>query len=349
MFIMKSKQLTGYLFSALMLTCFQQGTAQTTYNGAVAKPQCQMKDQMGMAPKCDTQGYMDVWADFLWWSANFGIGPGTSTELTGLTPGLLNTATDVDLEIKRPGSKWDPGVRVGLGWNTGYDNWDVQGYWTYFYNSRHRHEDALEVEIDDEVGVGLTEGRAKLRMRYNAADAELGKAYYVSRHFYIRPFTGIHAIWLSQDDDESLLSEGDYLGVTAGTREVAFHSDIDCWGIGPRIGFNSNWGNFRGLSLLANVSGSLMYGYSIYKSKWEFETAGSEVVVRLRDNDHSQMIPTLQTQWGIAYGFCFGKGYNQFRISAAWESNFLWETSNFLQNHRPISMQGLTVDLRFDF
>jgi hypothetical protein len=57
----------------------------------------------------------------------------------------------------------------------------------------------------------------------------------------------------------------------------------------------------------------------------------------------------MQIQMGLSYACCFGQGQNQFRVSAAWETNFLWQTANFLEHDRPISMQGLTVDFRFDF
>ena len=204
MSIMKSKQLAGYLFSALMLTCFQQGTAQTTYNGSVAKPHGQhMKtDQMGMAPRCDDQGVVDVWADFLWWSTNFSQAPGLSTELATIIPSLDNPIDNLKIKVKRPTAHWDPGARVGLGWNTGYDNWDVQGYWTFFYNSTHKHNAPLDLDVQTTEEAGFGEGKVKLRFRYNVADVELGKSYYVSSHFYVRPFTGVHAIWLSQRSNE---------------------------------------------------------------------------------------------------------------------------------------------------
>lgn len=314
---MKSK-LVGCLFSALMLTCFQQGTAQTTYNGSVSKSQGQQMNQMGAAPKCDSQGNWDMWADFLWWSANFNTPTNVDTSFSD---------SETNIKIKRPGSQWDPGVRVGLGWNTGYDNWDVQGFWTYFYNS-------------------ATQDHSKVSFRYNVADYEMGKAYYVSRHFMIRPFTGIHAIWTSLNyrtsSDINIFSVINSVStVFSGTTRT----ELSSWGVGPRMGFNSNWGDYRGFSLLANISGSLLYGKELAKA--DIDAPG--VDYDIRDRDHWQLMPTMQLQFGLSYACCFGGGQNQFRISAAWESNFIWEAANVLYYDRPISMQGLTVDLRFDF
>ncbi len=349
---MKSKQLAGCLFSALMLTCFQQGTAQTTYNGSVSKAQGQqMKtDQMGMAPKCDNQGCVDVWAEFLWWSTNFSsVPPGMSIMLDAITSELNNAGANLRIHTKAPSRHWDPGVRIGLGWNTGYDNWDVQGYWTYFYNSASKNEEPLEVDTPDEL-VGIDDGDAKLRMRYNAADAELGKAYYVSSHFFIRPFTGVHAIWLSQHHDEEYDVNGGFLDFSD-TRDYEFESEQDLWGLGPRIGVNTNWGCFKGFSLMGNVSTSMLYGKALIKTKMDIE-AGLELPeteVRIRQKEYWQIMPTLQLLLGISYGYCFNEGQNQFRISAGWETNFIWQASNFLALERPISMQGLTAQIRFDF
>jgi hypothetical protein len=362
MSIMKSKQLAGYLFSALMLTCFQQGTAQTTYNGSVAKPQGQQQmrqDQMGMAPKCDNQGNWDFWADFLWWSSNLNSLTGFEAEVNATT-----TDEDVSLHFKRPGSHWDPGVRVGAGWNTGYDNWDVQGYWTYFYNSSKKGENPASFEFN-EVQEIYHEGSAKLRLRYNAADFEIGKAYYVSRHFFIRPFTGLHAIWTSLDNSFDFESESSasptlpiitngLIGAAAlsldssGETDADLSQTIEAWGVGPRIGVNTNWGDFRGFSLLGNISGALVYGKLLGKAKIDIDSL-VDIDVHIRDHEYWQVMPTMQIQWGLSYSCCFGQGQNQFRMSAAWESNFIWEAGNQFFNDKPISMQGLTVDLRFDF
>jgi hypothetical protein len=348
---MKSKQLAGYLFSALMLTCFQQAAAQTTYNGSVAKSQGMKADHMGMAPKCDEQGVVDVWADFLWWTTNFNMPPGLATELATIVPNLNNTTNDLRIKIDRPDNRWDPGVRVGIGWNTGYDNWDVQGYWTFFYNSKTKHHTPLDLDVVGQPTSGIELGKVKQRFRYNAADVELGKAYYVSSHFYIRPFTGIHAIWTSQVDDERYNSNGTFLNnAFNGTKEYEFRSDMGSWGVGPRIGFNSNWGNFRGLSLMGNISGSLVYGQFQFKQKMEVEpSTTTEYTINLRDKQYWQLMPTMQILMGLSYSCCFGNGQYQFRASAGWETNFIWQASNFWYVERPISMQGLTAEIRFDF
>jgi hypothetical protein len=356
---MKSKKIAGYLFSALMLTCAQQATAQTTYNGSVAKAGQQMKnDQTGMAPRCDNQGNWDIWADFLWWSSNLSQTTGYEVESS-----TVDAKTNVSVHFKRPGSHWDPGVRIGAGWNTGYDNWDIQGYWTYFYNSAKQKENPVSFETD-EVESLFNKGSAKNRLRYNAADFEIGKAYYVSRHFIVRPFTGIHAIWTSLHSSADLTSaatttvsfpfvstgliNSSLTETTSGGAKSDIKLAIETWGVGPRIGFNGNWGDYRGFSLMGNISGSLVYGKLLGKASIDLDSA-TDIDIKVRDREYWQLMPTMQILLGLSYSCCFSGGQNQFRVSAGWESNFIWEAANFFLNDKPISMQGLTVDLRFDF
>lgn len=360
---MKSKKIAGYLFSALMLTCFQQASAHTTYNGSVAKPQGQMKtDQMGMAPRCDNQGNWDLWADFLWWSSNLDQIRGFETVVSA-NPAPPSTPQTVNTRVHylRPGSHWDPGVRVGLGWNTGYDNWDLQGYWTYFYNSTTGNGEHSHVLNGTEGLFG--QGRAKNRLRYNAADFEIGKAYYVSRHFIVRPFTGLHAIWTSLHSTDKLRSgasitvnvpvssgsiSDDQTLTIVGASHTKVNFNVETWGIGPRMGLNTNWGDFRGLSLLSNISTSFLYGKLLGKGSVDID-ATNTIDVGSRDKEYWQIMPAMQMQFGASYATCFSGGENQFRISAMWETNFIWEAANLLLSDKPISMQGLTVDIRFDF
>lgn len=347
---MKSKQLAGYLFSALMLTCFQQGTAQTTYNGSVGKAQNQQPQpiRMGMAPKCDNQGRVDMWAEFLYWSTNFSsVTPGMSIELDQIIANINQAPDNTRLKTKSPSRGWDPGVRLGIGCNTRYDNWDVQGYWTYFYNSSSRNDKPLELDFGN-TDI-FNDGNVKVRLRYNAADVELGKSYYVSSHFFVRPLVGAHTVWLSQHHDENFVALNSFEEViTAG-----FESVQSFWGLGPRIGINTNWGCFKGFSLMGNISTSVLYADTLIKSEMDINDVvppiGPQIDISIRQKQYWQIVPTLQLLLGISYGCCFNDERNQLRLSAGWETNFLWQASNFLAYERPVSMQGLTAQVRFDF
>lgn len=307
-----------------------------------------------VSPRCSNQRSFDLWADFLWWSTNFNLPTGFTFGQTEkfFTDGNFNvTDQDISIHIKRPSASWDPGVRLGMGWNTGYDNWDVQGYWTYFYNDTDINMNSSEGELF----TTFKKGRSKLRLRYNSADAELGKQYFVSSHFYIRPFTGVHAVWLSQHN--SLYLKENINNSTEFDQPAELHLDLDLWGVGPRIGFNSNWGDFKGFTLLGNISASMLYGKSLTKANLDILSFNQSTVgfdktsteVHARDKEYWELIPTLQMLLGVSYGCCFNKERSQFRISAGWETNFLWEAANILVLERAISMQGLTLDIRFDF
>ncbi|MBS0603833.1 MAG: hypothetical protein JSS60_02215 [Verrucomicrobia bacterium] len=332
---MRKQLIAGFLFSSLMLTSLQQAQADQASTGAPAAP----KDQMGMAPKCDNQRAWNFNADFLYWSTNFNSLSGLEAEVTS------SDEYNATIELERPDAEWDPGVRLALGWNTGYDNWDIQGMWTYFYNSTTGHETPIKIEYLGQ-DVGFDGGHTKFSFRYNAADFELGKSFYVSRHFFIRPFTGVHAIWTTVRNFLELDSDADDL---VGDVDVEGSIRQSAWGVGPRIGVNTNWGDFRGFSLIGNVSGSLVYGKHLGKGSFDVEVDETEVDVNIRGEEYWQLMPTMQLQMGLSYGCCFGKDKNQFRVNAMWEANFISEAANGPGTDKAISMQGLTLDFGFIF
>jgi hypothetical protein len=307
-----------------------------------------------VAPQCSSQSGFDLWADFLYWSANFNLPTGL---FVGISQESVNNdrfeffENTITSRLKRPQATWDPGVRVGLGWNTGYDNWDVQGYWTYFYNSTRLKQNQININNVS----GWNRGHSKLRLRYNAADVELGKAYHVSRNFFIRPFTGIHGVWLDQQDDSRF--SGNIEPISGLDQPLKTRLNINSWGVGPRFGINTNWGDFNGFSLLGNLSTSLVYGKTLTMIDVNLDLINnpadpivvSDTKVNVRDRKYWQLMPTLQMILGASWKHCFYDNKCLFQVNAGWEANFLWESANIIVIEKALSMQGLTLDFRFDF
>jgi hypothetical protein len=70
-------------------------------------------------------GEVYVAADFLWWRA----------ENHGYSYAFNRTENSwVQGKVMRVNPSWDPGFRLALGWNAGYDQWDILAAWTWYYN-----------------------------------------------------------------------------------------------------------------------------------------------------------------------------------------------------------------------
>lgn len=127
-------------------------------------------------------------------------------------------------------TKWDPGVRVGVGWNDSCDGWDYYLNWTWFQNTE---KDSTSVPNYGTTGVGgsgdvflpflasngeslllnpwINQGfhvvgsnrliiswnsiRARWKLTFNQIDLELGRKYYLSKCFVMRPYLGLRGAW----------------------------------------------------------------------------------------------------------------------------------------------------------
>lgn len=101
---------------------------------------------------------------------------------------------------------YEPGFRVGLGYNFGFDKWDVYANytWLYSYNSdsvngevvgTHRTIVGLQSLIPINNGslqyTTFENARSLWQLQFNAWDLDLGRNYYVGQHFSVRPTWGL--------------------------------------------------------------------------------------------------------------------------------------------------------------
>ena len=112
--------------------------------------------------------------------------------------------------IKNLETKWDPGFRIGLGWNIAILGWDLYLHWTYFHNSE---VDSTSVDsfhgpipdigknafINPWVNASFTtfndlffnQISTKWKLNLNSIDLELGHKYWLNSTFVMRPYTGM--------------------------------------------------------------------------------------------------------------------------------------------------------------
>jgi hypothetical protein len=117
-----------------------------------------------------------VSADLLYWSShNDDFRCGTE-ELPSITEGLVTTAPDEDIYVS---PDWDFGFRVGLGWNTNYDFWDIFLNYTWFKNTGDLQKTSSTGFFD--LGGANVYGNvsAKYRLLLNMGDLEVGRTTYL--------------------------------------------------------------------------------------------------------------------------------------------------------------------------
>lgn len=318
-------------------TCKPKKCVPKIYKAITCEPGINEEMVGDYLSECKREPNVLFTADFLWWATNYGLP--VSIIITGNQDDTLTYG-----RVLRTHTKFSPGVRLGLGGNLDYDGWDLQAFWTYYYNTENRS-----------IPSGIGQFRStkissypQLRLTYNTADLELGATHGISRHLAFRPFAGVRGAWLYQLHHQRI----DHAGESNSNIPLKIVEDI--WAVGPRMGLNMIWDCKKGFHILANMSGSLLYGVSKGQLAGVLPVDSSVVGIDLGHNVHikdkdTELFASFQTFLGLDWERTFNCGKNSFKIAAGWESNY-WAAYNLLLVFNPsISFQGLTVDMVLGF
>ena len=136
---------------------------------------------------------------------------------------------------------WNPGFRVGFGFQPDEESWDVKLYWTYFRTTQNATVGGLST-VFTEFFSGFLGGDVNYfnsasidwRLTYNTIDLEAGRKFAVGESVWIRPSLGIKTAIIQQ---KIQLDTSDALYGTS-TEEDVTH---DFWGIGPSFGISGAW------------------------------------------------------------------------------------------------------------
>jgi len=331
-------------------------------NGSSSSTQQMQKNVLTTARGCPgTNGpYFDI--EFLWLRAvedelNYGW-KGTQEDDASL---ISAKALDQDWEF-------DPGFRVGLGYNFDYDDWDLHAYYTWLYSYPSTSASIPPQPIngpDDEFIVGLfalqpvNQGslvfelfenvNSSWQLQFNAWDLELGRNYFVGKSLALQPVVGLKGALIRQ-----------HLNVHYTTTNTSFtFADIyvRCksryWGVGPKVGVFGSWDLGYGFSINGDVHGALLYGeFTTRFSQNGIQTDGDLFNLRLTDNSY-RLRPMAYLNLGLEWGRCFWE-WMFFSFHVGWECQYWWDQMEFtsfkdITPEGALALTGLNAGFRFDF
>jgi hypothetical protein len=175
--------------------------------------------------------------DFLWWHPSENLNGFAEVVTHENVIGVAdNTSGDPKGHRKSLSYDWSPGFRLGLGWDSKYENWDLMVNWTWFYNHTENHiskeahsatstnaglagsQNGLGIYAEwlgewlpsgtgnflDEVPIQLvhpgpfTHARASWELSYNTVDALVGRSF-ISRSNLLKPFFGLRAGFIERE------------------------------------------------------------------------------------------------------------------------------------------------------
>jgi hypothetical protein len=346
---------------------------------AQPKPQMEMKasampcgvneNLCCFARGCENMYGIAIEGDFIWWRAeNPGFVAAYEQKDQSLDIGVGNNVPDVG-SIIYLGTEWAPGFRVGAGWNTNYDRWDVFADWTWFHyeSSKTRTFDnaimnqgfSFALYHDGHEPNPFKTFHAQWHMQFNMADLELGRAYYITKEFSLRPHWGARGGWINQKFNDHLSTAV----IPGGPDQLNFDAKNDYWGVGPRIGLQGNWHiYYSNWSILGKAAGSLLYGKTSTHFKNAYHTpAAGWTTDRDMKSRFVQIVPNVQLFLGLSWGSCLNCNQMFLGIDAGWESNYYWNQFNVPMvvgdwvtpilpaSTHAVTLEGLTVNAHLDF
>jgi hypothetical protein len=323
---------------------------------------------------CSDNGFY-IFADALYWHGE--IGDSDWAFVNNGTVAGVPTGPNEEFNFE-----WNWGFRVGLGLNLDHDQWDTNLYYTWFRNHTHSSSLALTAPavgkaIYDNFGGTFTAGSASGKLHFNVLDWELGRWFYVSNSLSLRPHAGLKGSWNTLTTGESLTG-----GLTAGTASYTVSNENKSWGIGPSGGINTNWyfgcGNTLDrrdgqkdrvrsrphFSIFADFAGALMFSHFHNTHSETGKSAAGAVVSGFNPSNLNRnvVVPVLTSIAGLAFDTCFDCDKMHFGIRLGYEFQWWFRQSQriFLENSSTttpryirttddLALQGLTIDVRFDF
>lgn len=156
---------------------------------------------------------------------------------------------------------WDWGFRLGAGYNTPRDGWDIDFYWTHMHNTAHAHRGSdtalFQVwTVTDHTLSPVTDAKARWRVYLDQLDLDIGRQFYVGRRLTIRPFVGARSAWIYQKYSVDVLGTS----VSAAVKQDA-KMKSRFWGFGFAAGLDSDWKLGWGISMYGEADMSVLLGF----------------------------------------------------------------------------------------
>ncbi|QVL57172.1 MAG: hypothetical protein KFB93_07260 [Simkaniaceae bacterium] len=285
--------------------------------------------------------------------------------------------------------QFKPGFRVGLGYNFGYDDWDLRFGYTWHYTKVHTSVQGttvfnngstngtiigtlaiLPLNDGSPVFVAYERGKSHWQNQFNVWDLDLGRNFYVGKHLAVKPILGLKGALIRQHLQAFMYNadRGETGQQGQADLQVPFENALTrfksrFWGIGPKLGASGEWELGAGFSLFGSIHSAMLYGQ--FKTK-NFITArvvadrvdpdsdrvGNNEGGRIFD-DFYRLRTMAYASLGIEWSRCFWDWMN-FQMHIGWEGQYWWQQMEFLnfKDLTPdgdLTLTGVNAGFRFDF
>lgn len=324
---------------------------------------------------CNGDFVIDV-QGFYWNAHQDGMEYGLESHVANSS--AANRRNLVDAKYLNPNFDWNFGFKLGVGYNTTCDGWDISILWTSFQGRASSHDEA---EADDNhtllplwsaftpptppLYVSNIETSWKLDL--NLVDVELGREFWVSRYLTMRPFIGLRVAYLNQD--YNIQYRGGSFSETTPNVNDFVSLDNNYKGAGLRSGLDTVWNLGCGWAIYGDMAFSIIYGrFDVDHDEHTREAQSPFAKTRVLETTNSFRASRFALDLGLGlqwsslfcdckYGFTVGLGWEHHLFM---DQNQLWRvvkvgnTTNgyenvYHQRRGDLDTQGWTLSFKFDF
>lgn len=342
-------------------------------------PPCPPQDCAYNAPyRIDLPCQWDLFVtgSFIWWEAkeeNLSLGsiyslntdyPSNPVEEN---ESIFQFIPPITRKLKDFEFQYCPGFQVGIGYNIGCDNWKIYGEYTYLRSNSsgtigpEEPSGGLKASLTGgipqiqpnwysyanplyPVAFGyttFTKGSGKWDLDLDIADFQLSREYFIGKCLTFRSYASLRAAWI--DQKFNAIYEGDFVNADYSTPFIYDKTaTTKCWGVGPRVGLDTDWFICSGFRIFANSGASLLYTkYSEIKDSAKFNIdlssiGGGILVLNPVDNASFNNQPCyIRPQADITLGAGWATDFCSswyFDLEIGYTFNIFWSQNMFMQS-----------------
>lgn len=271
--------------------------------------------------------------------------------------------------------KWSPGFRVGIGYNTAENPWNIQLYYSGYKTKGTNQANINSGEIhsafagnfyaENPLGDGISgpyyhQAGIQWTILFNNIDLEFGRRVKVNSLLNLHPFAGLKAAVINQAINT--VWREPYSPTTLGnpgpTRITTFSSATEKLtnnfkGLGPSFGLDSTWHLYESanhqLNLIGNVSGALLWGHWALADVYRNNTPVSITVI---NDSLSTAAPMAKGYLGLEWMGAVNNTHLNIRLgyeSQAWFNQLRYYTFDMGKTNDSLFLQGGVLDFLFTF
>ena len=321
-----------FIFIALFATAFSDPLSVKSQIYEVKKPVYNSCSQLEVNKGLQ----LYVQGNFLYWTTREeGLYYAADTQV------IAPPAQDVQLNsiigsLKKTDFDWDAGLKIGVGYNTPFDCWNLFANWTYFSSSANDTHNApttvLWGHTSRQNAQFASYADAHWKMKIHIIDLELGRSSWMGKSLSIRPFIGVEGTIIDQVFNIFYIIMPGPDVATPITNTIRPKSDFN--GIGLKSGANLNFYLGKAWSIYADLAASLIYGkFDCRLKTWNtfINTQQKVMIVNSKDTFH-QSVPSLQLALGLDWADYLWSQNCLFGLQLGWEQQ-LWFGVNKMQHY----------------